>query len=230
MTVWVRSEARLGRHPKMLALADLLWDAMVPAAVAECATIGLLHRLWWWAAEFAEDGDLSDYSDSQIARGVGWHGDPAALIEALRTTGFLDHDGRLHDWDEYQGVAVRERESARERMRRRRSQVERSEDDAADAEAVVFGDRSAHVRRTFAERSPNVRRTFASTKRYDTKLRGSVNDRPVDNSGQPPPKRPTCPQDGAELVVDLDSGGEYCPVCGERAAPEPARAPGRAEA
>ena len=44
-----------------------------------------------------------------------------ALAAALRTSGFVDFDGQLHDWSDYTGRLIDQRAASRERQRRRRA-------------------------------------------------------------------------------------------------------------
>jgi len=112
---WIESHQSLRDHPKKDQLAELLWDPMMPTEVAEFATIGLLHCLWWWAIDFAEDGDLSRFTDHQLAKGCRFLGEGAYLRAALKAAGFLDEDGVLHDWHEYAGKLIQAREKDRQR-------------------------------------------------------------------------------------------------------------------
>lgn len=121
---WIESHQELGRHPKTKKLARLLG--------ASCATtVGHLHFLWWWALDFAQDGDLSRYDAQEIAEGACWdgEGDRGAdfFLDQLIGAGFVDKDGdrlTLHDWDEYAGRLIERRKKDRERKR-----VARSADD-----------------------------------------------------------------------------------------------------
>ncbi|GIM48438.1 hypothetical protein DNHGIG_39870 [Collibacillus ludicampi] len=49
---WLKSHQEIARHPKTKRLAKAL-DISLPTA------IGHLHLLWWWAMDFAKNGDLS---------------------------------------------------------------------------------------------------------------------------------------------------------------------------
>jgi hypothetical protein len=53
---WIKSEQALASHPKVHLLAKDL-GISVPQAV------GHLHLLWWWALDYADDGDLTRYRD-----------------------------------------------------------------------------------------------------------------------------------------------------------------------
>src|SRR5690606_39170704 len=144
---WIESHQELGRHPKTRRLARILGISL-PAAV------GHLHYLWWWALDFAEDGDLSGYDRYEIAEAALWEGDPDGFVDALVHARFLDEqdDGGLvlHDWDEYAGRLIERRARDRERKRRERAAKRASRDD---------GD----VHQTSAGRPQDVARTSCAT-------------------------------------------------------------------
>lgn len=112
---WIESHQSLRDHPKKDQLAELLWDPMTAGDVADYATLGILHCLWWWAIDFAQDGDLSRFTDRQLAKGCRYAGDGAHLRAALKASGFLDTDDVLHDWHEYAGKLIQKREEDRRR-------------------------------------------------------------------------------------------------------------------
>ena len=113
---WIESHQELGRHPKTRRLARVL-GITVPAAV------GHLHFLWWWALDFAEDGNLARYESFDIADAASWDGDERLFVEALIDIGFLDEDGdalMLHDWHDYAGKLIERRNADRQRKRQER--------------------------------------------------------------------------------------------------------------
>ena len=94
---WIESHQDLDDHPKTRKAAQLL-GLSIPAMV------GHLHILWHWALKYAQDGDLTDYSESDIALGARWDGDGGRFVRALvdprvgtRRSGCLERaaDGRL---------------------------------------------------------------------------------------------------------------------------------------
>lgn len=106
---WVESHQELGQHPKTLKAAKKL-GINVPQMV------GHLHLLWHWALSYADDGDLSKWDDDDVALGAQWDGDSGEFVRALAGVGFIDEaDGSrlLHDWMDYAGRLVRERERKR---------------------------------------------------------------------------------------------------------------------
>ena len=101
---WIESHQELKDHPKTRKLARQL-GITVPAA------IGHLHCLWWWALEYAQDGDLSEYDAEEIGYAGMWEGDADQFISALCQSGFLDEAGNpgdygLHDWTDYAGRLI----------------------------------------------------------------------------------------------------------------------------
>ena len=100
---WIESHQELGRHPKLLRLADRL-------GISKANAVGHLHYLWWWAMDFALEGNLTRFEPREIAEGCQWEGNAAEFIDALVEVGFLDRESEtndtpaslwLHDWEEY---------------------------------------------------------------------------------------------------------------------------------
>jgi hypothetical protein len=111
---WLESHQTLANHPKTLKLARLL---NVPRVTA----VGHLHFLWWWALDYAQDGDLSKFDEMDIAVAADWQGEPDVLLAGLKRAGFVNEDGRIHDWYEYTGRLIERRRADAERKREARS-------------------------------------------------------------------------------------------------------------
>jgi len=133
---WIESHQSLRDHPKKDALCERLFDGSVPDDVADFATIGLLHQIWWWCLTYAIDGDLANFSDRQIARGCRWGGDAQTLVRALIASGFMDEDRKLHDWHDYAGRMLTLKERAR-KANAQRQQRYRERHRQRPAEAVT---------------------------------------------------------------------------------------------
>jgi hypothetical protein len=117
--MWIESHQSLRNHPKVKKAARL-------AGINEFEMIGRLHCLWWWALDYAPDGDLTNYSADDIESAVDWTGTPGSFYSALLGCGFNGHCGLLerdevsisiHDWHEYGGRLLQKREANKERMR-----------------------------------------------------------------------------------------------------------------
>lgn len=133
--VWIESHQELARHPKTKRLARQL-GCSVPAA------IGHLHLLWWWATDYASDGDLSVFPPDELADALLWEGDPAALIDGLQQARFLD-GLKIHDWEDYAGRLIDRRYANAERMRKVR----------ATADPPSIKESAPHVQRTTTARA-----------------------------------------------------------------------------
>jgi len=92
------------RHPKVGELADRLdlerWGA-----------VGILESMWHFTAQYARQGDIGRWSNARIADGIGWRGDPDALVEALVATSWMDrcqkHRLLVHHWQDHADDSVR---------------------------------------------------------------------------------------------------------------------------
>lgn len=138
---WIESHQELRDHPKTRRAARLL-------GIGTPQLIGHLHFLWWWAVDYAEDGDLARFDEFDIADAAGWEGDPGQFVAALMqcgpgdSQGFIDPDYTLHDWDDYAGRLIQQREANRERQRRYREKQAATAQQQSTKEA-----RNAHVTR-----------------------------------------------------------------------------------
>lgn len=117
--MWIESHQSLRNHPKVKKAARI-------AGINEFEMIGRLHCLWWWALDYASDGDLTNYSDDDIEAAVDWAGQPGLFVKAMIECGFNGHGGlidvtqesrEIHDWFEYAGKLLERRAANADRMR-----------------------------------------------------------------------------------------------------------------
>jgi hypothetical protein len=114
---WIESHLELGQHPKTRRLARKLGISLPQA-------VGHLQYLWWWAMDYAADGDLTRYEAGDIADAMLWEGDAQELVDCLVDAAFLDvSDGALtvHDWASYGGKWIAKRTSDAQRKDRART-------------------------------------------------------------------------------------------------------------
>lgn len=119
---WIESHQSLARHPKLLALARDLH-------IRRSTAVGMLQLLWWWAIDVSPEGEIN-ISPGDIAEIMDWPKNPDTLLKSLTERHWVDsEDGRLfiHDWEDYTGKLVEQRElrrvSNREAQRRRRNKI-----------------------------------------------------------------------------------------------------------
>ena len=112
---WIETHQTLRNHPKTGRLMRAL-------GISRAEAIGYLCMLWWWSLDFAQEGLLEDFGPEEIAEGSGWNADDSErFIQALIKTRFLDETSeglRVHDWDDYVGRLLDQREANRERKRK----------------------------------------------------------------------------------------------------------------
>jgi hypothetical protein len=98
-------------HPKLFALKREL-DRPLPHVV------GILEMLWHFTARYAPTGDLSRFSDDEIAVAVHWSAGGRRLVDGLVAAGWLASAGDrpasvagrrlfVHDWQDHADDAVK---------------------------------------------------------------------------------------------------------------------------
>ena len=123
---WIELHQSAPNHPKILKLAHLL-------EVSSAAGFGHVCRLWLWAIDYAEDGNLSKHDPAVLAMAVGLPAEcGATLWKSLHETKLVNANGHIHDWDEYAGRLVQ----LRVRNRRRAKQAYRQSARRLRAECV----------------------------------------------------------------------------------------------
>lgn len=112
---WIESNQEIGRHPKTKKLARLLDISLVTA-------IGHLHYLWWWALDFAQDGNIGKYDEFDIAEACMWAGEHQSFVDALIQAGFVDKTESglsIHDWFDYAGRLIIQKDIKKEKNKER---------------------------------------------------------------------------------------------------------------
>jgi hypothetical protein len=120
---WIESHQELRQHPKVIKTARAL-------GVSKAAMIGHLHCLWWWALDYAQDGNLSAFDAADIAEAADWEGDAQVFVDALFVSArignkpglleIIDGDLCIHDWWDYAGKLIDKRKTDAERKRQGR--------------------------------------------------------------------------------------------------------------
>ena len=89
-------------HPKLAKLAAEL-------KIRKYAAAGLLELLWHMTAQYAPEGDIGRFQDSEISLQLDWLGDPPRLIKALVDSQWLDrHPTKrliVHHWSDHSDAA-----------------------------------------------------------------------------------------------------------------------------
>lgn len=133
---WLQVHQTLKDHRKLFDAADEL-------EITPPHMMGLLVSFWLWALDNAPKGDLTGITPRMIARAAQWDGEPEKLAETLIRAGWIDKnkDGALeiHDWYEYAGKLIDQRQAEKERSARRRAAAASSSDDMPDNHTPTEG-------------------------------------------------------------------------------------------
>jgi hypothetical protein len=129
--------------------------------------------------DFAPDGEISSFDEDEIADAALWKGDPGKFVKALNNAGFVDSEkgkNTIHDWDDYAGRLIEQREITREKARERNKRYRERKRDASRDVAATSRDAATVPNRT----QPNRTRP-ASLGQVDQT--DSKHDAGVDQSG-----------------------------------------------
>lgn len=201
---WIESHQALRDHPKVARLCRLL----------DCSrreAVGMLHLLWWWALDNAEDGDVSDYDSLDLALAADWEGDPEVFVKALltcgpgRRDGFLEDDGDrlvLHDWWEYAGKLVARRRLDRERKATARAASEQGVQRTSDGQTQEVSESPSATEQNRTE--PNQPNPLPAERREDVDHLCDVLADLIAANGSNRPKIGKAWRDAARLMIDKD--------------------------
>lgn len=132
---WIESHQSLVRHPKTKKFMRKL-NITTPIA------IGHLHMFWWWAMDFAEDGNITQFDEYDISDACEWPGDAEKFLHALCDSGFIDRSEKgfmIHDWYDYAGKLIEIRKKDAERKRNSRGKNKDSEGSPQDIHGTSTG-------------------------------------------------------------------------------------------
>lgn len=112
---WIKIYDTLPDHPKVIQTANVL-------KMDKDLFVGKLIRLWAWAVRNREDGTFQADDAETIAEVMRYKDEPNTLVNAMRTAGLFDATEAglvIHDWMDYAGRLIEQREKHRERERKR---------------------------------------------------------------------------------------------------------------
>lgn len=111
---WIEVHQSLRDHRKLIALG-------VELGVDDTQAIGHLINLWLWSIDNAPSGSLAALPAAVVAIGARWKGDPERFMDGCKAAGFIDSNGDIHDWRDYAGKLIEQREKKRVEMAERRA-------------------------------------------------------------------------------------------------------------
>lgn len=133
---WLQVHQTLKDHRKLFDAADEL-------EIQPVHMMGLLISFWMWALDNTPTGDLDGITPRMIARAAQWDGPAEKLSTALIRAGWLDENGdgklTIHDWYEYTGKLIDQRQAEKERSQRRRAAAAASANGNTDDQQTTDG-------------------------------------------------------------------------------------------
>lgn len=111
---WIRVHANLAARPIVMRAADELHISLNEA-------IGLLVRFWGSMSQHGNNGQVEGVKDITIETWAGWRGKRGRFAEFIRSA-HTDNEGRVKEWDDYNGKLEDRRAKDRERKRKSRGQ------------------------------------------------------------------------------------------------------------
>ena len=115
---WIRVHANIAEKRVIIRASDQL-------RVSTNEAIGLLVRFWGAMSRLGQDGQVSGLTDREIEQWAGWRGRRGAFASFIREQ-HTDAEGRVNEWDEYQGALEHRRATDRDRQQRRRERLRES--------------------------------------------------------------------------------------------------------
>ena len=180
---WIRVEQTLTGHRKV-------WQAARLLNTHPLRLVGHLIALWTAALDYIPaNGSLDGFNAAWLKQRAQWEGSATKFEAALIEVGLIDDNPRLiHDWQEYAGPLIEQREYERNRKRQRR-------DDRRDNGGTTAGQSPGQHRDSGGTEAGKSRRQSKS--RED--LRG-ISLKPEEDADGDPLNRP---QTETEFVVAL---------------------------
>jgi hypothetical protein len=115
---WIRVNARLADDAEVRAFAKVILPrSSVRLGIA--AACGYLVTLWGRVIDEQEDGNLATRDDDVIEEWAKWDGKRGVFASAFRSA--FTTDGKIREWDDYQGALIERREKDRTRKRGKKS-------------------------------------------------------------------------------------------------------------
>lgn len=118
---WIKIAVGIMRDPSIISVAEAA-GVSVPTTTGH--VVGVLTSL----PEGARTGDLSGVADTTIERWADWRGKKGRFAEAFRRY-LCTPEGFVRSWDKYNGAAMRESETTKERARKWREQRKKEADE-----------------------------------------------------------------------------------------------------
>jgi len=99
--------------------------------------VGHIVMLWLWSIDNAPDGDLSQVDAEDIAKAAEWLKNAEEFVTAMQEFGLIDTGMQLHDWGEYAGRLMDQRDERRRKDRERQARYRAKKAEGANADKGI---------------------------------------------------------------------------------------------
>lgn len=208
---WIRVHANIANRPVVARMAEAL-------RIDPYRAVGHLVTFWGAVSGHASNGSIVDVPDALLERWAGWAGKRGAFAAWVRDS-HMDEDGRVNEWDSYQGKLEVKREQERQRVREFREKKRYGTPDVTRTEDVQNANGNASVDTHARERDgtgrngttttlpPTSREAVRESLTVPQRLVIAANDAVTAKWGEQ--TRPLLPGHGptVQLVTDLQAAG-----------------------
>lgn len=182
--LWIKSYQATDRDPQTKKFCRLT-GLDIPRAV------GSLHMIWWWAMDWAPDGDISNFEPIDLADAAHYDGDPEAFFNALVEANYVGKtlDGyEVLNWHNIGGQVLESRKKAAAKKAKQRENAAAKKAAEAAGKTDVPGDIPEDIPGTNEGRLPPVPVYKELDKELDKDKEINKKDIPQDQKTDQDPK------------------------------------------
>ncbi|OBZ08903.1 hypothetical protein A8L34_22380 [Bacillus sp. FJAT-27264] len=216
MRLWIKSYQATDRDPQTRKFCRLT-GLDTPAAV------GSLHMIWWWAMDWAPEGDLTKFEPIDLADAAHFEGDAQVFFDALVEAGYVAKTLEGHeimDWNSIGGQVIEGRKKAATKKANQRAKAAEKK----AAEEAAANDVPGDIPKTSPSSLPTVPvqeeldKELDIDKEKDLKINGHAgqnpNQEPNQNQKQEPKPEQTAGKSATpnEQPKTEEKGGRKKPV------------------
>lgn len=150
--LWIKSYQATDRDPQTKKFCRLT-GLDIPRAV------GSLHMIWWWAMDWAPDGDISNFEPIDLADAAHYDGDPEAFFNALVEANYVGKtlEGyEVLNWHNIGGQVLESRKKAAAKKAKQRENAAAKKAAEVEGKTDVPGDIPEDIPGTDERRPPPV--------------------------------------------------------------------------
>lgn len=178
MSLYVRVYTDFWHHRKTARLRSMIGDD----------ALWIPLRLWSYSAEHQVDGDFSNYSSEEMAMLLGCSKYATSIKESLVNAGFLNDNGKIHDWSDHNGfhatnskraklAAEKRWEKQKEKKQKKDNKKERGVSNAEALHQQCASNATSMLGASVVEAWNTLGKPFSKVEKLTDKRLSALNDR-----------------------------------------------------